>query len=435
MFKKHQRIKTLAQQVRWQLLWLGGGLFLACLVLLFVFAWRATELTTTSLMQLEAKSLARQAADHPELPLASGKTFSAYRQWEAIPESLRQHFDNQSIVSGEIIEASFPGDDGDVEYLYLLHYIDNDNGELFLLSHHQAAEVEVVFIALFKAALNQALGLTLIIFVALFFLISWLIRRTTEPLALLSQWASTLGENPEQPSKVNFAIEELNQIAAQLHEGVDRIQAFNQREKQFLKHASHELRTPLAIIQASLDTLDLQNGKSDQPAVQRALRASANMRRLSAALLWLARESERPINKSLLDLRALCDQIIDDHRYLLSNRDIEIRTHINIDILEIESDLFSIVMANLVRNAFQYAASGIIEIEVSLSGLRIVNSIKPEADLSILGFGLGLQLVQRICHKLDWQFYFNKEQHFVVVTVAWYSPIEIPVGSLADKKK
>ncbi len=43
MFKKRSRTKTLAQQVRWQLLWLGGGLLLACLLLLFVFTWHAAD--------------------------------------------------------------------------------------------------------------------------------------------------------------------------------------------------------------------------------------------------------------------------------------------------------------------------------------------------------------------------------------------------------
>ena len=220
-----------------------------------------------------------------------------------------------------------------------------------------------------------------------------------------------------------FPIEELNNIAAQLHEGVGRIQAFNQREQQFLKHASHELRTPLAIIQASLDTLNLQSNETSRPAVQRALKASANMRRLSAALLWLARESERPVDKSCIAVRDLCEQIINDHRYLLNNRQIDICSDISVDTLHIESDLFSIVVANLVRNAFMYSANGVIELKVSANGLHIANPVQAEARSEKYnyspGFGLGLQLVQRICSRLDWQFVFAVEQDFFIVTIAW----------------
>ena len=423
MPESRQRTRTLAEQVRWQLLWLGAGLFFVCLLILLVFAWRAAVINTNSLMQLEAQSLIRQAIEHPDLPLPRGETFSAYRQWEDIPESLRNYFSDSPVPSGKVMEVSLTNIDGGVDYLYLLHHIDGDYGELFLLSRHHAAEIEAVSLAFAKTALNQAFWLTLIIFISLFFMVRWLIRRTTEPLALLSQWASRLGKNPHQPLSTNFPIEELNQLAAQLHEGVGRVQAFNQREQQFLKHASHELRTPLAIIQASLDTLNLQNNETSRPTVKRALKASANMRRLSAALLWLARESEQPIDKSYIAVRDLCEQIIKDHRYLLNDRQVDICCHVSVDTLYIENDLFSIVIANLIRNAFIYGADGVIELEISVSGLRIANPVQAgvngENHNDSPGFGLGLQLVQRICSKMDWQSTFSIEQDFFIVTVAW----------------
>ena len=275
--EKRQRTKTLAQQVRWQLLWLGAGLLLACLLLLFVFTWHAAELATNSLMKLEAQSLLRQVTQNPDLALPRGESFSAYRRWEEIPESLKQRFDRSLFDSGEIIEVIIDDNEKQTEYLYFLHHVDDDYGEIFLFNRYSAAEVEEYFSAFLNTVLNQAFWLTLIIFFLLFFLVRWLIRRTTEPLQLLSQWALTLGKTPEKSLNIDFSIEELNEIAMQLREGVDRIQDFNQREQQFLKHASHELRTPLAIIQASLDTLNLQNHKPSQQVVKRALKASANM--------------------------------------------------------------------------------------------------------------------------------------------------------------
>ena len=423
MIDKRRQAKTLPQQERWQLLWLGAGLFMACLLLLFVFAWRATDLTTTSLMQLEAQSLARQAMEQPDFPLPTGKTFSAYREWQEIPNALRRHFDTPPKVSGEIFETSMVTADGNVEYLYLLHHSDINYGELFLLSRHTAAEIEAVFLDLFFAAIKQAFWLTSIIFIALFFLIRWLIGRTTKPLSLLSQWASHLGKNPDQPLDVSFPVEEMNQLAFQLRESVSRIQAFNQREQQFLKHASHELRTPLAIIQASLDTLELQNNQANQAVIQRALKASANMRQLSAALLWLARESDRPVEKSQVDVRSLCAQIISDHRYLLSGRDIEVQAKVNTETLLIEGDLLSIIIANLVRNALQHSTNGIISIEISGNELLIVNpagvDVSDGLEKSTQSFGLGLQLVQRICRKMGWIFSYSADNGRVTVKIVW----------------
>lgn len=421
MRNTHPRVKTLSEQVRWQLLWLGFGLILACLLTLFFFALRATTLTTDSLIQLEAESLLRQITEQPDLPLPRSRTFSVYQDWDSIPQSLRQLFADIPIDTEKNIEVTVSGADGEKDYIYLMHHKDGSDGEIFLLSRYTTAEVEAVSLAFFKTALSQSLWLTLIIFVLLYFLVRWLIRRTTEPLALLSQWASDLGRHPDQSLKVNFPIEELNQIAAQLHQGVGRIHAFNEREQQFLKHASHELRTPLAIVQASLDTLNLQSERAESPVVQRALRASANMRRLSAALLWLARESEQPIDKSEVQVRELCNQIIDDHRYLLSNRDVDIRLNINVDTLEIEADLFAIVIANLVRNAFQYSTDGAIELKIAGNGLVISNPIDRKANDNTTGsgFGLGLQLVERICQKLQWQFSFEKTETTVLVIIDW----------------
>jgi signal transduction histidine kinase len=420
MTEQKQQAKSLAQQVRWQLLWLGSGLFVAFLLLLFVLAWHATELTTTSLMQLEAQSLVRQSAQQPHLSLPAGKTFSAYRKWGDIPDTLRRHFGSPPDADGIIYEAETTTESGEAEYLYLLHHLDDDYGELFLFSRHSAIEIEATFLDLFYVALKQAFWLTFIIFIALFFLIRWLIGRTTKPLSLLSQWASSLGKNPDQPLDVRFPVEELNQLALQLHEGVSLIQAYNHREQQFLKHASHELRTPLAIIQASLDTLDLQNNPANRSVVQRALKASANMRQLSTALLWLARESDRPVEKSQVEVRALCDQIIEEHQYLFLDRDIKVRFNISIDSLKIERDFFSIVISNLIRNALQHSTNGFIDIEVTARELRMVNPAKAEFCVNNeSGFGFGLQLVQRICSKLAWDFKYRSEQGRVNVTVVF----------------
>lgn len=420
--KYPSRVKSLSQQVRWQLMWLGGGLFFAFLLLLVVFSWHSLNVITNGLMQLEAKSLVRIAAEYPDLSLPQGGTLSAYRKWQDIPESLRSHF-TEIPAPGQSIEVDIPISATEEELLTLLHHIDHDYGEIFLLSRHKTAEIEEVLEIYFDMLLKQAFWLSLIIFVSMFFLVRWLIRRTTEPLVMLSLWAGKLGSNPDQPQNIDFPIEELNQLATQLRDGIDRIKAFNNREQQFLRHASHELRTPLAIIQASLDTLSLQSNVESQRPVQRALRASANMSRMSAALLWLARESEQPIDKYPLEVKLLCERIITDHCYLLKNRDIDIKLIISVEVLEIEGDLFSILISNLVRNAFQYCADGEISIEISASSLRISNSVDDEitksTDQFSSGFGLGLELVQRICQKAGWQFSFNQEQNLVNVCVTW----------------
>lgn len=423
MTKNKRKTKTLAQQVRWQLLWLGSGLFFAFLILIFVFAWRTTHLTTTSLMQLEAQSLVRQTIDQPHQPLPQGKTFSAYLQWSQVPKELRQHFETSPIIENKMIEKHITAENKESEYLYLLHYVDEQYGEIYLFSRHTTYEVETIFIDLFYQAIKQAFWLTLAIFIALFFLVRWLINRTTQPLVLLSEWASELNNRPEQQLNINFPLQELNQLATQLHQGVSEIQAYNQREQEFLKHASHELRTPLAIVQASLDTLALQNRPEAKTIVQRALKACTNMRHLSSALLWLARESKTPPKKERINVAVLTEQIVNNHKALASNRNIEVKTTIESETIEVEADLFFILLSNLIKNAFQYSSDGSIDIAISKHQLSIrnPNAEKPSNDDrgDIQSFGLGLQLVQRICTKMGWIFRCDTSEDYFSVTISW----------------
>jgi signal transduction histidine kinase len=240
-------------------------------------------------------------------------------------------------------------------------------------------------------------------------------------MALLSQWAFKL-KNNDHLLKEEFPIAELNDLASQLKSGVDKITEYNLREQQFLKDASHEIRTPLATIRACLDTLDFKLSGPEKKTVQRALKASSNMNRLSSALLWLARESEKPIEKTNIELTSFCEQQVTDHQYLINNRDVLIETKINTDFIEIETDLLQIVFANLLRNACQLSGNGSIQITIDETYLYIKNPTIPEDEIgfsSYQSFGLGLQLVSRICEKIGWTFKFSEHPNYVEAQVIW----------------
>lgn len=420
------KTKTLAQQVRWQLVYLGGGLLLACLVLLMMFAWRFMTVTSNSFMWLEAESLSRLSAENPSLTLPQNGSFNAYRHWQDIPENLRRHFPKQPEANAEILEAYRDLNGSSGEYLYLLRYsanridVNSREQDLFLLSRHSDDEIERIIQVYFSEALTQAMGSSLLIFVLLFFLASWVIKQTTQPIALLSQWSKRLMSDPESSIKQEFEIEELNQLAQQLRFGVDRVAAYNQREREFLQHASHELRTPLAVIQASLDTLELKLPKAADKTIARAQRASANMRMMSSTLLWLARDKEECIAKTPTDISELCQQSIEDHRYLLCSEKISIEVSQEPCFVDIEVELFKIVLANLMQNAFQYTSDGTIKVDFSHSSLTVCNDFYRDLEsdaTSSNGAGLGLQLVQRICTRLGWQYIYTESDGAVKVLV------------------
>ena len=146
------------------------------------------------------------------------------------------------------------------------------------------------------------------------------------------------------------------------------------------------------------------------------------MNRLSSALLWLARESETPIKKTKVELKSFCLHQIEEHQYLVKHSDITIDAKVGNECIDIEEDLLLIVLANLLRNACQFSSQGTIRVSMDSASLRIENPIDEEehdSGSSYHSFGLGLQLVSRICEKLDWTFYFKEHSQYVEVSVSW----------------
>jgi signal transduction histidine kinase len=413
--------KTLAQQLRWQIILAGIAFSIAIIVSLSFITWRSVEFAVDSFVKMEAHNLLKRLENEPELLLPKDKAFQAYRSWKDIPVKLKQPFSDLSIVDNQIYEIQMLSETGESNYISLLYYVNNQGQSLYALSIYDVNETDGIIDNIIENLIIDALWLFLLIFLTLFGFVFWLLKRTSEPMALLSQWAFKL-KNNDHLLKEEFPIAELNDLASQLKSGVDKITEYNLREQQFLKYASHEIRTPLATIRACLDTLDFKLSGPEKKTVQRALKASSNMNRLSSALLWLARESEKPIEKTNIELTSFCEQQVTDHQYLINNRDVLINTKINIDFIEIETDLLQIVFANLLRNACQLSGNGSIQITIDETYLYIKNPTIPEDEIgfsSYQSFGLGLQLVSRICEKIGWTFKFSEHPNYVEAQVIW----------------
>jgi len=414
----------LARQLRRQLIWIGLTLSIACLLLMVVFVSLLSRTTNVHLMQLEARTIAQYAQQYPDKPLHQAGSTRAWRSWQSIPESIRQHFDHAALKDGQLLDVELETADNGTRYIELLRYQPETGPALYLASIYQGEDAELAFTALISDAFQQIFWVTLVIMLSLLVVITWLFRRALMPLKLLSQWANDLNRSPDQAIDIHFPVTELNDIASQLREGVDKVRASNEREQQFLKHASHELRTPLAVIQASLDTLEFQTpaqSPQNRP-LERAQKASSRMIQLSDTLLWLARESDKTIPVTPVALQPLCQQLVDDHRYLLRGRPIRLHQQVTDTTVEIEAPLLSIVLANLIRNACQHSGvteSGQGEIHIQLDGqqLRITNPVDPQQRSGDQSFGLGLELVQRICKKLGWGFNFQLSEQQAEVTV------------------
>ncbi|UTA81256.1 HAMP domain-containing histidine kinase [Halomonas sp. XH26] len=422
-------VRSLAAQSRQHLLYLAIAIFIGQIALVTIFSFYQVGQAAKYYMHLDAIKLQQAANNNPDYVLPQRGDVSAYREWDDIPLEIRQLFSSSQIQPLEPLEIERVNEQGIREYGYLLYSQvqsqersqEQQTSGLYLLEFEEADKIDALAEAIFKQALIEASLVTGIFSLVLFLVISWLFKSAVKPLSLLVEWSSRVKQHPGSEIDVQFSISELNQIANQLLSTLQQVREYNEREQQFLRHASHELRTPLAIIQASLDTLGVRTAPEDPnfPSLLRASRACANMILLSEALLWLARPSSRPIGKSIVWPGALCSELLVDMQYLVENKNIQVSLNDQASSINIEHDLFRIVLANLIRNAFQHTSSGTITLVITDNSLVISNPVDAAGKSETVSFGLGLQLVERIANRLDWQFEFVLDYPRACVTLRW----------------
>ena len=414
-------VRSLASQTRRQLILLGAVIFAGLVTLVTLFSFHQTEQAMDHYMRLEAIKLERAVAMDSQHPLQQSYERGVYLSWGDIPAQLQQLFSQEDAISGRVLEAKRVTAEGVHEYIYLLYSNSQQNGGLYVIDVEEADAIDALIQTVVEQTIVDASVIIGIFTLVFFIVIGWMFQRALRPLNLLVDWSGQIKRKPELEQVANFSIRELNEIAEHLLASLKQVKDYNTREQQFLKHASHELRTPLAIVQASLDTLALRT-PDDSPnyaALQRAGRASANMILLTEALLWLARQSAEKIPLSRLDPVQVCEELIRDMHYLIEEKVIEVKLNAHSQLIEIEEHLFRIVVANLVRNAFQHSADGVILVTVTDHSLSIANPVEAGHAPSVQGFGLGLQLVDRIAAKLDWQFDFQLDSNKAFVSIRW----------------
>lgn len=268
----------------------------------------------------------------------------------------------------------------------------------------------VIFISL-------AVFIPALIIIAL--LVWWLVR----PLGRLAQWSTTL-KDPEAVSgqRPHFGFKEFNMLADALAQSVQQVQAASLREGRLLRYTSHELRTPLAVLKANIELLALQSGGVLPPPLQRIERSVLNMQRIAETLLWMSRELPEPLPEEAIDMSGLVNDLIEEHRYLIGTRDIELILDISSEPCRLPFTACRIVVGNFLRNALQYADDGVVEINFAYPQLRLVNRIREtqQSEASAdFGYGLGLELMRQLSARLGWHIEVTVEEQCYTVTLAF----------------
>jgi signal transduction histidine kinase len=366
--------------------------------------------------------LQRAAEDYPDLTL----NLRAYGAVDSLPEPLRewaQSAPDEGLYEFEAEQlhvAVVPADDAQRRAFVVFDVsgIEADSSEDWWLLLVITSVVGTL------GALGFGLGLVVM-------------RRAVAPVAQLARVVAEIdlehlsaGDHKRiEPGR--YGDDEVGMLAATIEKTLERISAFVARERYFTGSASHELRTPITVIAGALELLEQSDlSVADAMAVERARRATHEMKATVEMFLCLAREIDDGLYEEHFLVMPLVRQAIDQQRYLLRGKSVDV------DIQELATpricghpQAFSIAVNNLVRNAFEHTldGQGPIRILINAHELLVTNQVNGDAGArhapidapATHGHGLGLDIVQRLCERNGWQFSLDADGAHVAARLSW----------------
>lgn len=266
-----------------------------------------------------------------------------------------------------------------------------------------------------------------LILVLIAFIIAWQLgRKTAMPLKQLADLVNGVApENIPDKFAKQFPNNEIGILAYTLESAMARINQSLLREKCFTRDVSHELRTPVAIIKNAVEVYrNQQTADENKPIIDRISQASTQMEQTVTTLLTLARGEHTEADKKNIKILPLIEQSIIDQNHLINNKPIQVEVNDNCNVeVYAQSGMLTVLLDNLIGNAFQYTQQGRVTIEMQNKTL-IVADTGPGIEASIsdkvtepavkgsqsTGYGFGLSIVKRLCEHQGWLLTFSSEQ-------------------------
>ena len=340
-------------------------------------------------------------------------TTDLFTRYQHLPESIRNQFTEKELVTGSFHRLDIRSDwslapkEG-----LMVHTIQGIEGRTYYIVNYlnkDAMANKDKFDKLTLAFIWMLCGVVLLIMgISLW----WLHRALSVPVKKLSNWAASLDREKLTQPVPNFGYRELNLLANQVHDSLQNVDGAIRREARFLKYASHELRTPIAIVRSNSELLEYMlkdASEAQRLPVERLKRAGLTMTHLTETLLWLNRgDNSGQLKAEPVSLNNLIRTLVEEHQYLLQDKNISIRLQLNKVDAETLKTPCRIVLANLIRNAMQHTSEGVIQIALNHQGVEIFNQCERIDQQAPESYGLGLQLVEQICEHLGWIYRYEE---------------------------
>ena len=259
-----------------------------------------------------------------------------------------------------------------------------------------------------------------------------LLNYNMKPLYRLLDWIDRY-EPGMQGSNVpsDTDIVEFRKLASAIEHAVTRFETQYEERKIFIGNASHELQTPLAVcsnrIEMMLEHPDMTEALAEE--MIKVHRSLSGLIRLNKTLLLLSKiENGQFPQTADVDMNALAKESIELHQEIYDHKNISAE----IDgedrfVHRIDEQMASVLIGNLVKNAFLYTPSGgTINVTMWKTGFSISNTGNAPLDKDKVfrrfyqpsgrkegATGLGLALAYSVCmnNGMDITYDFINDRH------------------------
>ncbi|MGB5605128.1 MAG: HAMP domain-containing sensor histidine kinase, partial [Gammaproteobacteria bacterium] len=186
----------------------------------------------------------------------------------------------------------------------------------------------------------------------------------TRPINQVDQAIRRLGDGKfNEPARVQGP-RDLEQLGERLNWLRTRLLELEQEKSKFLQHISHELKTPLTAIREGAELMNEQvvgNLNNQQQEITGILRDnSIQLQKLIEDLLSFSimRSRASALVRKDVDLKALIENVLENHKVALLARKLELRTTLQPVNLSGDEEKLRILVDNLVSNAIKYSPDG-----------------------------------------------------------------------------
>jgi signal transduction histidine kinase len=255
------------------------------------------------------------------------------------------------------------------------------------------------------------------------FVIGWgLANYVISPIRRLAHQIKTFKNQPGESLDLSeFGDDEIGVLARQLQHYHEQLQHLLIREKEFASNVSHELRTPITNISLAAEVLATRADLSalEYARIQRIQRAVGEMSELIETFLILAQINNESVKyNDACEIGPVIRKVIEQQRVWLGNKPVEVVVEEK-EPLKVSAPpgILSVLVANLIRNAFRYTEQGTITVSLESNQLTVRDTGRgidmPTSDRIFKNdtkiksgdtnrVGLGLKIVQRICERYGW---------------------------------